>query len=149
MGALELARRPSKAILDSPRVLLAPTQPYRPAISAPYARGAARLVELPMAVAPFTRLPFIGTFATLMPWPLVEATFRSLRGTSHFNFELHATDVLDEHDGIPLELVARQRDLRVPVREKMRRLGRLFAWLKEARPCVTLADAALSYSRVV
>lgn len=149
MGALELLRRPSRAILDSPKVLLAPTQPYRPAISAPYSRGDARLVELPMAVAPFTRLPFIGTFATLAPWPLVEATFRTLSRAPHFNFELHAIDVLDEHDGIPRELVAQQRDLRVPVREKLRRLGRLFAWLGEGRQRVTLADAAHSFARVV
>ena len=88
MGALEVLRRPSRAILDSPRVLAAPRTPYRPSLESPYSRGDAPLLELPMAVAPFTRLPFIGTFATSLPWPLVETTFRAMRGDAFFNFEL-------------------------------------------------------------
>ena len=116
MGALEVLRRPSRAILDSPRVLGAPRVPYRPSLEQPYARGSAPLMELPMAVAPFTRLPFIGTFATSLPWPLVEATYRSMRGDTFFNFELHAIDVLDDTDGIPPELVRQQRTSSVPYR---------------------------------
>lgn len=142
MGALSLLGRPSRAILDSPRVLLAPRTPYRPSSNAPYSRGDAPVVELPMAVAPLSRLPFIGTFATTAPWLLVEATFRSLRRDALFNFELHALDVLDQTDGVPPELVRQQRDLRVPVRVKLERLGRLFAWLGEDRERVTLLDAA-------
>jgi len=142
MAALEVLRRPSRSILDSPRVLLAPTGPYRPSLSAPYRPGLARLVELPMAVAPFTRLPFIGTFATVAPWLLVEATFRTLRAQAHFNFELHAIDVLDESDGIPAQLVAQQRDLKIKASQKVRRLATLFSWLGEDRQRVTLAEAA-------
>jgi peptidoglycan/xylan/chitin deacetylase (PgdA/CDA1 family) len=142
MGVLELLGRPSRAILDSPRVLLAPRGVYRPALARPYARGDAPLLELPMAVAPVTRLPFIGTFATSMPWPLVELTFRSLRQDEFLNFELHAVDVLDEHDGIPPALARQQRDVKVPVKTKLDRLGRLFSWLAEDRRCVTLAEAA-------
>lgn len=142
MGALAAIRRPSRAILDSPRVLLAPRVPYRPSLASPYARGDAPLVELPMAVAPGSRLPFIGTFATAAPWPLVEATFRTLRGDTLFNFELHAIDVLDATDGVPAELVRQQRDLAIPVRVKMERLGKLFAWLGADRDRVTVLDAA-------
>lgn len=142
MGALATLRRPSRAILDRPRVLLAPRTPYRPSLAEPYARGDAGLIELPMAVAPVTRLPFIGTFATSLPWPLVEATFHSLRRDAFFNFELHAVDVLDESDGIPPELVRQQRDLRVPVREKLKRLRTLFGWLTDGRERVTVLDAA-------
>ena len=142
MGALSALGRPSRAILDSPRVLLAPRTPYRPSLSAPYSRGEASLVELPMAVAPVTRLPFIGTFATSMPWLLVEATFRSLRRDALFNFELHALDVLDATDGVPAELVRQQRDLQVPVKVKLERLGKLFAWLGADRDRVTVLEAA-------
>lgn len=142
MGALELLGRPSKAILDSPRVLLAPRTPYRPSLETPYARGDAPLVELPMAVAPLTRLHFIGTFATTMPWPLVEATFRALRRDVLFNFELHALDVLDASDGIPPQLARQQRDLQVPARVKLERLGKLFAWLGADRDRVTVLEAA-------
>lgn len=142
MGALAALGRPSRAILDSPRVLLAPREVYRPSLTHPYGRGDAPLLELPMAVAPVTRLPFIGTFATSMPWPLVEATFRTLRGGELLNFELHAVDVLDEQDGIPPALARQQRDLKVPVKRKLARLRRLFSWLAEDRRCVTLAEAA-------
>ena len=142
MATLATLGRPSKAILDSPKVLLAPRVPYRPSLEAPYSRGASPLIELPMSVAPVTRIPFIGTFATLMPWPLVELTFRSLRHDALFNFELHAIDVLDESDGIPAALVRQQRDVRVPVSTKMERLGRLFSWLADDREPVTLAQAA-------
>jgi len=142
MGTLAAVGRPSRAILDSPRVLLAPRTPYRPSLTQPYARGDAKLVELPMAVAPLTRLPFIGTFATSLPWPLVEATFRSLRNDVFFNFELHAIDVLDATDGIPPELARQQRDLQVPTRVKLERLGRLFAWLGEDRDRVTVLEAS-------
>jgi peptidoglycan-N-acetylglucosamine deacetylase len=142
MGTLAALGRPSRAILDSPRVLLAPRVPYRPSLEAPYSRGDASLVELPMAVAPVTRLPFIGTFATSAPWLMVEATFRSLRRDALFNFELHALDVLDETDGVPKELVRQQRDLSVPARVKLERLGKLFAWLGEDRDRVTVLEAA-------
>lgn len=149
MGALAALRRPSRAILDSPRVLLAPRTPYRPSLDAPYSRGGAPLVELPMAVAPVTRLPFIGTFATSLPWPVVEATFHSLRRDRLFNFELHAIDVCDESDGIPPGLVRQQRDLRVPVREKLRRLRALFGWLGEDRERVTALGAARALKELV
>lgn len=142
MGALSLVGRPSRAILDSPLVLQAPRVPYRPDVRAPYRHGTANLIELPMAVAPLTRIPFIGTFATSMPWPLVEATFRMLRRDVFFNFELHAIDVLDKTDGVPAALVRQQRDLRVPVKLKMQRLGTLLAWLGADRERVTLSEAA-------
>lgn len=149
MGALSLLGRPSRAILDSPRVLLAPRTPYRPSLEAPYSRGDAKLVELPMAVAPLTRLPFIGTFATSAPWLLVEATFRSLRRDALFNFELHALDVLDETDGVPRELSRQQRDLRIPAKVKLERLGKLLAWLGEDRERVTVLEAARRLSPLV
>lgn len=149
MGVLAALRRPSRAVLDSPTVLLAPRTPYRPSLDAPYSRGDSALVELPMAVAPITRLPFIGTFATTMPWPLVEATFRTLRRDTLFNFELHAIDVLDASDGVPRELARQQRDLAVPARVKMERLGKLFAWLGADRDRVTVLEAARRLRAVV
>lgn len=149
MGALAALGRPSRAILDSPKVLAAPRTPYRPSMEDPYRRGDAPLLELPMAVAPISRLPFIGTFATSAPWPLVELTFRSFKRDTLFNFELHAVDVLDESDGIPVELVRQQRDLRVPVREKLDRLRKLFAWLGVDRERVTVLDAARRLSPLV
>ncbi len=142
MAALALAGRPSRAILDTPRVLLAPTFPYRPSLDDPYARGDAPLKELPIAVAPVTRVPFIGTFAVMAPWALVRATFATFKKVQLFNFELHAIDVLDVSDGAPRELARQQRDLEVPATEKLSRLSKLFQAMKDRSDCVTLREAA-------
>ncbi|MBN1207476.1 MAG: polysaccharide deacetylase family protein [Myxococcaceae bacterium] len=142
MGALALTGRPSRSILDSPRVLLAPRTPYRPDPARPYQRGTGAVLELPMAVTPGVRFPFIGTFATTLPWPAVRAAWCACRGDAFFNFELHAVDVLDAADGVPPELVRRQRDLRVASARKLERLAAIFRWLKEDADVVTLRVAA-------
>ncbi len=142
MGALRVAGRPSRAVLDTPRVLFAPRGPYRPDLLAPYSKGTAPLVELPMMVAPVTRLPFIGTFVTQLPWAVVKATYATLKRDALLNFELHAIDVLDVSDGVPRALATQQRDLNVPVREKLKRLKEVFAWLWSDGEPVTLAQAS-------
>jgi hypothetical protein len=142
MGALATLGRPSRAILDSPRVLFAPTQAYAPDPAAPYARGRGTVLELPMAVAPLTRVPFIGTFAVALPRPVVRAAYLSLGRAPHFNFELHGVDVLGPSDGIPAPLLRQQRDLRVPVKDKLERLEQVFRWLRDDFEVLTLIDAA-------
>lgn len=146
MGALQLLGRPSKAVLDTPRVLLAPRVPYRPDLLAPYSLGKAPLLELPIAVAPVTRLHFIGTVVTSLPWAVVTSTYRALRHDRLVNFELHAIDVLDESDGVPAALCRQQRDLKVPVKQKLKRLKEVFGWLSADAEPVTLAEAATRLS---
>jgi peptidoglycan-N-acetylglucosamine deacetylase len=142
MAALAVTGKASKAFLDTPRVLLSPATAYRPDPAQPYRQGAGSVVELPIAVSPGLRLPFIGTFAAALPPALVRATYQTLRRVPHFNFELHAIDVLDAEDGIPSALVKRQRDLRVPHDLKLRRLGQVLEWMKEDFTFATLADVA-------
>lgn len=142
MGGLALIGRPSRSVLDSPRVLLAPTSPYRPDPANPYRRGGGEVQELPVTVSPVLRLPFIGTFATMMPMPLVRATYKSLQKVELFNFELHGVDVLSASDGIPDVLVRAQRDLRIPTAEKLSRLAEIFGWLRRDFDVVTLSTAA-------
>lgn len=143
MGGLALRGTPSRSVLDSPRVLFAPRAPYRPDPERPYSRGSGALIELPMTVAPVTRFPFIGTFAATLPRAFVRSLYRSCRGsTAFFNFELHAIDVLDAGDGVPEVLVARQRDLRVPHKEKLARLREIFGWLATDYQVKTLSEVA-------
>jgi hypothetical protein len=138
MATLALAGRPSGAILDRPRVLLAPRSPYRPRRDEPYARGDLPIVELPVT-AGLLGFPIIGTFAaTLPPWLL-----RILAvGTGRlplFNLELHGIDLLDASE-VPSELVRLQPELRVPATV---RLARLEAFARSLdREWVTLAEAA-------
>ncbi len=142
MGALAAVGRPSRAILDTPRVLGAPRVPYRPALDAPYRRGDAPLWELPVTVTPTLRVPFIGTFATSAPWRLVNAARRSLEPEPFVNFELHAIDFVDVTDGVPAALARQQRDLLVPFAEKRRRLAELFSWLAGSFEASTLSQVA-------
>lgn len=142
MGALRLAGRPSRAILDRPRVLAAPRQPYRPDLAEPYQAGQAPLVELPISVSRLFRLPFLGTLAVSAPSALSRALFRGLGRESFLNLELHGVDVLDQEDGLPSALVRRQRELAVPRALKLSRLEELFRWIRDGFQIVTLAQAA-------
>ncbi len=119
MASLRLRGRPSGSLLGSPRVLLAPRQPYRPAAANPYQRGDLPIIELPMTVTRWGRLPVIGTSIVVAPpWirrRLVAAALRE----PFFNFELHGIDLADAvGDAIPHDLVARQPDLRRTLTDK-------------------------------
>lgn len=142
MGTLVVLRRPSGAYLDTPRVLLAPPQPYWPDPTHPYRRGSGQVLELPISTAPWTRIPFIGTFALVFPPLVVQAAYRSMRQTKLFNFELHALDLLDQEDGVPAELAKRQRDLEVRWSKKRARLEKILKQLQQDRELMTLARAA-------
>ncbi len=139
MGALALTGRPSQAILDRPRVLLAPRRPYHPHPAEPYARGRMPLLELPVATG-LLGFPLTGTFVTTFPaWAL--GLLRAGTGARPlFALELHGLDLLDASDASPA-LAARQRDLRVPASVKIERLVR-FVRALGGREWVTLARAA-------
>ncbi|MBX3159364.1 MAG: polysaccharide deacetylase family protein [Deltaproteobacteria bacterium] len=148
MAALAVARRPSGAVLTNPRALAAPADPYRPAMRAPWRRGQAPIVELPIAVTPVSRLPAIGTSLLVAPELLRTRAMAAMGKRPLFNFELHGIDFADaEKDGIPGELVARQPDLRLPIAEKLARLERILDELARTWTFQTLADAAADVQR--
>ena len=123
MGAMTVIGRDSGAVLTNPRALIAPANPYRPAVGAPFRRGQAALVELPIAVTPLARTPVIGTSLMLAPSWLRTFWLDAMRRRSFFNLELHGIDLADaDRDGIPGELVSKQPDLRVPLVRKQRAL---------------------------
>ena len=90
MAALAAAGRPSGAVLTNPRALTAPAEPYRPSMTAPWRRGQAPIVELPVAVTPWTRVPAIGTSLLVAPalWR------RAVRLTVTWGFGLAGTATL-------------------------------------------------------
>jgi hypothetical protein len=143
MAGLAMLRRPSGAVMTNPRLLAAPSEPYRPAMSAPWKRGQAPLVELPIAVTPWARIPAIGTSLIVLPARLRKHVVAAMAGRSFFNFELHGIDFADaELDGIPGELVAHQPDLRLPIAEKLARLGAILDALQHDWEMVTLGKVA-------
>lgn len=150
MGVLAAVGRPSGAVLTNPRALAAPAVPYRPSMTAPWRRGQAPLVELPIAVTPLTRVPAIGTSLLVAPaWARTRITAAMAR-RSFWNLELHGIDFADaEQDGIPGELVERQPDLRVPIAEKLARLDHLLDDVAKDWEIVTLAEVATDAQRTV
>ena len=143
MGVLALRRSPSRALLDRPRVLLAPRTPYHPRSDEPYAPGAlpdaSPLLELPVTTG-LLGFPLIGTFVATLPGWAVRAFSAGTRGLPLFNLELHGIDLLDASDVSPA-LAARQRDLGVPAARKIERIERFVRGLG-GRRWLTLAAAA-------
>ena len=142
MGWMRLGGRRSTAILDTPRVLLAPRMPYRPDPTRPERPGNAPLVELPMSVTPRARLPFIGTFVVRAPWPLVRAAYLTLRGGPFLSLELHAVDLLGPEDGLPAALSATQGDLQLPLQQKLDRLEQAVGWIASDFRCTSLLECS-------
>ncbi|HET9623276.1 MAG TPA: polysaccharide deacetylase family protein [Kofleriaceae bacterium] len=143
MAALAAAGRPSGAVMTNPRALVAPTRPYRPAMNAPWRRGQAPLVELPVAVTPWLRIPAIGTSLLVAPAMIRRRIVAQMARRAFWNFELHGIDFADaEIDGIPGELVARQPDLRLPIRDKLARLAALLDQIAARWTFATLAEIA-------
>jgi peptidoglycan/xylan/chitin deacetylase (PgdA/CDA1 family) len=122
MAGMAVRGRRSGAVLADPRTLLGPADPYRPDPARPWRRGQSPLVELPVAVHPYSRIPAIGTFIAASPERLRRFFLQAMKQRPFFNLEMHGIDLADAvADRIPTELAGRQPDLRVPFAEKRRR----------------------------
>jgi hypothetical protein len=139
MGVLTAAGRSSAAVLDRPRVLAAPRRPYAPREDEPYARGTVPLLELPVTTG-VLGFPLTGTFVATLPGWAIRTLAAGTARLPLLNLELHGLDLLDASDTSP-ELAARQRDLRVPARDKLARIE-AFVRRQRARSWVTLEEAA-------
>lgn len=128
ISLIALRGRQSRSIKGDPRVLLAPTAPYR--IGRPYFREGAGLVEVPVQVTPGLRLPFIGTTLTMAPASIAEAMGRACAHLPSVNLELHGIDFLDERDGL-MALRQHQADVRVPWVSKRSKIEAALGALRE------------------
>jgi peptidoglycan/xylan/chitin deacetylase (PgdA/CDA1 family) len=147
MAAMRATGRRSGAVLTNPRALLAPASPYRPAARAPWRRGDAALIELPVAVTPFLRAPAIGTSLILAPDWLRRRLVAAMGRRGFFNLELHGIDLIDaEEDGVPGQLVARQPDLRRPLAHKLAALESVLDQVQAGFEMARLVDLAERWS---
>lgn len=147
IGAIALRGRESRSVVDRPTVLAAPADPYFPA--RPYWRAGAHegaLLELPIGVTRFARLPFIGT-SVMMAGPTgARALAAMMRGRPLINLELHGIDLLDAADGLDA-LRGHQPDIGIPVAQKIETLSQTIGSLKAAGyTFVTLREAAQAVS---
>ena len=140
IGGVALRGRKSDSIIDDPRVLTAPTRPYR--VGRPYWTRGGGLLELPVQVTRGARLPFIGTAVTMAgPWK-AGLLARMCVGEPLVNLELHGIDVLDDKDGLEA-LLPHQVDVKVSVARKLASLRAVIDTLKGADyTFVTLREAA-------
>jgi peptidoglycan-N-acetylglucosamine deacetylase len=139
LGAIRARGRRSHSVLDTPRVLGAPTGPYR--VGRPYWRRGGGVLELPIQVTRRARLPYIGTTLTLAGPAGARFLTRGVVGEPLVNLELHGIDVLDADDGLE-PLVAHQRDVRVPVAKKLAALTAAFSELRAAGYAFVRLDEA-------
>lgn len=138
--AIAMRGRRSHSIFGSPMVLGAPTTPYR--VGKPYWRRGSGMLELPIQVTRYMRLPFIGTTLALAGPDLARRLARSCVGEPLVNLELHGIDVLDAGDGLQA-LVAHQPDVRVSRARKVHSLRAAVGELAQAGySFVTLRGAA-------
>lgn len=148
MTGLSLIGRPSGAVMTNPRALIAPTKPYRPDIRAPWRRGNAPLVELPISVTRFARMPAIGTNMLLAPAWLRTRLISAMRRQGFFNFELHGIDLADARiDEIPAALIDRQPDLRLSLAEKTERFESMLDDIQRDFDVVQLSEHAADIAR--
>jgi peptidoglycan/xylan/chitin deacetylase (PgdA/CDA1 family) len=144
MGAMRAFGRRSASVLDDPRALFAPRQPYHVAPEQPYrpAQSGNGLVEIPIAVTPAARLHVIGTSLILAPEWLRRRMVAASLSRPLFNLELHGIDLADAAaDQVPSELVARQPDLRRTLGQKLTALEQTVEAARKAGAAfTTLAD---------
>jgi len=126
MGLSRIFGRRSAAIISPLSSLAAPTGPYRPDPANPYARGNARLVEIPISLSPVLRLPLIGT-AFILAGPLLRRTlYAGIGARDLFNLEFHGIDFAGNDEVGAALLQARQPDARLPLAVKMARIRGIF-----------------------
>ncbi|MBK8169737.1 MAG: polysaccharide deacetylase family protein [Sandaracinaceae bacterium] len=143
IAAISFRGRKSRSIVDDPRVLFAPADPYR--VGKPYWKKGRGLLELPIGVTrdATARLPYIGTSVVLWGEPAAKQLTRAIIGRPFVNLELHGIDLSDaEQDNLDF-LRPHQPDLRKTFVQKSSALRAAIHQLRDAGyEFVTCAEAA-------
>ncbi len=142
IGIKKFQGRTSASLIGDPRVLSAPTTPYRVGQDGIWTRGEG-MAELPITVVTPARLPFIGTSIAMMGALPASLLARSASRLPFVNLELHGIDFIDaDGDGLGY-LKEHQPDLRIPLIKRRESIARAVKTLLDAglEP-VTLSGAA-------
>lgn len=147
IGLYRARGRTSRSIIDDPRVLSAPADPYR--VSAPYYRRGKRMLELPVGVTSDRtgRLPYLGTSVVMAGVLGARLLTRLVAGRKLVNLVLHGMDLADAREDGLEALIPHQPDLRRSARQKQAALASAVRALRRRGfRFVTLAEAARHYS---
>jgi hypothetical protein len=149
LAAIRARGRRSHSVLDTPRVLSAPADPYR--VGKPYTRRGDGMLELPIGVTrgSSARLPFIGTSLVMAGENGAAWLAQRIAGRPLVNLELHGIDLADAaQDGLEF-LAPHQFDLRKSLDHKRTALSRAIWVLRGAGyRFVTLQQAADAFAQV-
>ncbi len=129
IGLDRLRGRRRRSLLADPRVVTAPSGPYR--VGDPYWKPGAGVLELPVQTTPWLRLPFTGTSLTALGRDWAKLATEGLVGQRLVNLKLHAVDFLDAADGVR-QLEPLLSGVRRSAREKMAALDAVVVTLKAA-----------------
>jgi peptidoglycan/xylan/chitin deacetylase (PgdA/CDA1 family) len=147
LAAIRVRGRRSHSVVDTPRMLAAPADPYR--VGTPYTRRGNGMLELPIGVTRdvTARLPFIGTSLVMAGERGADWLARQMVGRPLVNLELHGIDLLDAAgDGLEF-LAPHQFDLRKSLEHKRTVLLRAIWVLRGAGyRFVTLQQAAEAFA---
>lgn len=140
IGAMRVLGRTSASVIDTPRVVMAPSRPYRPGTPW-FDSGARKLVEIPIQVTPQLRLPLIGTFIGLAGPTVSQALAHACAKEPLVNIEMHGIDFLDADDGLE-HLVPYQSELRVPLSRRLDALAAVVTTLRKREASFVRLDEA-------
>lgn len=144
MAWLAMRGRPSRSSMTRAEALVAPLQPYHPAVDQFWRAGDLPIVEIPMAVVPLTRFPVIGTSLHVLKEVGFDAAFRLLKRQPFLNLEFHAIDFMDFKDRGTAALLGHQPDLKVPWQVKRARYAHVVERVKDVYRFETLEVMAQS-----
>jgi len=119
IGSYRLRGRPTRSIVDHPRVLTAPAEPYQ--VGRPYSQTGTGLLELPIGVTRdgAGRLPFIGTSLIMAGIRGTGWLCQAIAGRRLVNLELHGIDAADAELDQLTSLRHIQPDLRYTAEHKL------------------------------
>ncbi len=143
IGVYAAKGHPSGSLPESPEVWVGPRKPYVDRLESGRA-----LLELPIGVLPGVRWPLIGT-SVLLGGELGRMALQPLVAqTDWVNFECHALDLMDlEADQLPARL-AKQPDLKLPLKRKWPVLLKFVEGLRRSHQVLTLGEWAEQADRL-
>ena len=132
----------SQSLIGDPRILLAPTGPYRLGRDGVWTKGDG-MYELPISVVTAARIPFIGTTLSLMGRRPASIMAKVIKRSRFLNLELHAIDFIDaDGDGLGY-LAAHQPDLKISYTKKLATLTKVLEVLiNSGMSTMSLYDAS-------
>jgi len=129
LALMRVQKERSQSILDDPRVMYCPTQPYR--MGQPYWRKGTGMIEIPIGLTPWTRLPYMGTTFAIFGAQVSAWLTRMMARRSFVHLQLHGIDVSDAQLDDLTHLIKYQPELRRPLAQRLQTLRDQVRWLKQ------------------